>query len=220
MSFASQASKTPAIIIYPEDTRYLSNITPEEKKAVANYFSTTLFIDGDTVIIGNGFSNISFFYYPKEQLSLARGKELLLPFNEYIPYVFSGVLTLVIGKYAMQEYRDNHTYTPLFGKKTVTFGNLTLGTIICSEITSFSTLTAIKKEKPAVVFFQSQLSVFRNNPLFSMHLRSFTKVAAAQLRTTVVSSSNAAPSFIVSPHGFVLRVIPASFSTTTYTLTP
>jgi apolipoprotein N-acyltransferase len=206
----------PLIIVYPEDTRYTSSISLRDKADLFLHYNSTLFVDGDTVPYKHGFSNVSLFYYPKENTDFKRGKEILLPFNEYIPYVFGSLFNLFVEKNEMDKYKENHTYTPVSGLKTVTFDGMKIGTLICSEILSYSTIHGLSQEKPSIIFFQSQLSVFHDNPYFEMHLRSFSKVAAAQLRTTFISSTNGAPSFIISPYGVIIRTIPTGFSTSTY----
>jgi len=215
MSLAS-SSPTPTIVVYPEDTRYFSNGPLSYKTDLLVAFPATLFIDGDTLRSKQGSSNMSIFYYPEENSTQRKGKELLLPFNEYIPYFFSFLFTLFIDDTALESYRKNHTYIPVHSNKTISFEGASVGTLICSEILSFSTINSLHKEHPDIVFFQSNLSIFHDNPLFVMHLRSFTKVAAAQLRTTLISSSNGAPSLVVSPFGKEELYIPRGFSTSTY----
>lgn len=213
----SFASSSPTFIVYPEDTRYISHLAPEERTDLLVYLGKTLFIDGDTYPHKEGLSNISFFYSPKQVKGVGRGKEFLLPFSEYVPYFFTPLLTLFVEKEALYSYSKKHTYTPVYSNKTVQSGKTTVGTLICSEILSYSIIEGLRSEHPSIIFFQSRMDVFRNNPWFIMHLRSFTKVTAAQLRTPLISSTSNAPSFVISPYGRIERFIPTSFSTSTYT---
>ena len=213
----SFASSSPAFIVYPEDTRYISNLAPEERTDLLFYLGKTLFIDGDTYQYKEGLSNISFFYSPKQVKGVGRGKEFLLPFSEYIPRLFVPLFTLFVGAEELNSYNKKHTYTPVYSKKTVLSGKTAVATLICSEILSYSTIEGLRSEHPSIIFFQSRMDVFHNNPWFIMHLRSFTKVAAAQLRTPLISSTSNAPSFVISPYGRIEKFIPTSFSTSTYT---
>lgn len=212
----SLANASPTFIVYPEDTRYSSSIRPEDKTDLLINFKKTLFIDGDVVPAKNSVSNVSLFYDPKRIMPLARGKEFLMPFSEYIPYFFRPLFGLFIAKDQLNTYSEQHTYTPLYSNKTVSFNGVRIGTLICSEILSFATIAKLSNEKPSIVFFQSHLNVFHNNPWFIMHLMSFSKVAAAQMRVTIISSANNAPSLIVSPSGKLIRFIDTGFSTSTY----
>ena len=212
----SLASSSPQIIVYPEDTRYLSSVTSENRKEINSLFKKTLFVDGDLWSSQNGFYNVSLFYTPENQSASGRGKELLLPFNEYLPYSFEKIFKLFVDKEEVDTYVRNHTYTPIHSIKTIKHKDMRIGTLICSEILSFSVIDALRKEKPDVVFFQSHLQVFHENPWFDMHLRSFTKVASAQMRTTLISSTSGASSYIVSPYGKILLTIPAGFGATMY----
>jgi apolipoprotein N-acyltransferase len=96
------------------------------------------------------------------------------------------------------------------------FNGNKIGTLLCSEILSYTTIEKIKEENPDIVFFQSRLNVFHGNPLLTMYFRSVAKVTAAELRAPLITSTSEGESFIISPHGKVLRAIPIGFSTSTY----
>ncbi len=211
------ASSSPSFIVYPEDTRYITNLTPSHKTDLLILFGNTLFIDGDTIPTKNGYSNVSLFYYPKRTKISVRGKEFLLPFNEYLPLVFESIFKPFVPEGEMESYTKLHTYASVVSDKTVIFNKTRIGTLLCSEILSFSVVNALKKENPDIVFFQSRMNVFHNNIWTIMHMRSFTKVAATQLRKPFVSSISGAPSFVISPHGKMLLFIPTGLSSTIYT---
>lgn len=214
---ASFVEIRPDIIVYPEDTRYIDYLPTQNKDNLSTLFKSTLFIDGSTVNINNKSANVSYFYNSETKKTIVRGKSLLLPFNEYIPYFFKPIFTLFITKDALEKYTAHHTYTPVYSRKILDFKDIKVGTLICSEILSYKTIQDVRRGDPSLVFFQSHLNVFHDNPWFRMHLYSFTKVAAAQLRRPLISSINGAPSLIISPHGKIIDVIPTGFSTRTYT---
>jgi apolipoprotein N-acyltransferase len=207
-------------IVYPEDGRYLSYLTKEEKEELNIKFNKTVFIDGDTMLLKGGLSTVSYFYYPKGDKKVARGKDFLLPFNEYVPYIFEGAITLFVGKENMESFKKLHTFSPVHSIKTLLVDDVRIGTLLCSEILSYSIIRSLAKENPDVVFFQAHLSVFHNNPIFIMHLRSFTKIAAAQLRTPIIMSTDGAPSYIISPNGKIIQSLPAGTATSSYILSP
>ncbi len=215
-SFFISSRDIPDIIVYPEDTRYIDHLSNEKVSLLSTTFPKTLFVDGSTRIIDGKRVNISFFYNSETRKTLGRGKSFLLPFNEYIPLFFKPIFGFFIPKEEMGEYSANHTYTPVYSGKTIFFNGMHIGTLLCSEILSFKTIADVKKEKPSLVFFQSHLNVFHDNSLFRMHLYSFTKIAAAQLRRPLISSTNGAPSLIVSPYGVIIEIIPTGFSTSTH----
>lgn len=215
----SLAKDDPDIIVYPEDAEYTHALTSLENTELLTAFRDTLFIDGDTRKIDGQVSNISLFYEPQSRKAFFRGKIFLFPFNEYVPDVFASIISLFIGKENMDSYNENHTYTPHTSTSGYRFNAMRVSTIICSEILSFQTLSQLHKENPSIVFYQAHLNVFHNNPWYVMHMRSFSKVAAAQLRTIVVGSSNGAPSYLISPYGEILDTVSVGFSTSTYLIT-
>lgn len=216
LSFASTSNTLPAFIVYPEDTRYISSLTPTHKTDLLITYGKTVFVDGDTLTTSNGFSNVSLLYVPSQQNVLVRGKQFLLPFNEYIPSFFSKLFSLFITKENMDHYTSLHTYKPKYSPMVVPFDDVRIGTLICSEILSHTTVKKLMKEKPNIIFFQSHLQVFQGSLWFDMHLRSFTKIAAAQMRTTIISSTSDAPSYTVSPYGTIELTLPAGEGASIY----
>ena len=213
----SLASSHPDIIVYPEDTRYLGYLNKKDAEVLSLTFGNTLFIDGDTRTFNGKSVNISLFYVPGNQKVEGRGKNFLLPFSEYVPYLFISIFKFFITQGDLDSYLKNHTYTPVNSHKTIVFNGLRVGTLLCSEILSYRTIQDVRKGEPTLVFFQSRLNVFHDNVWFRAHLYSFTKVAAAELRRPLISSTNGAPSYIISPYGKVLMKIPTGFNTSTYT---
>lgn len=207
LSLLLEATSSPDIIVFPEDTNFLASLTEDELKKVAEKLNFPLFVDGTTVVREEKVSNLSLFFDSKEEKVSYSGKQFLLPFNEYIPYFFEIIFLALIGD-EYTAYKENHTYTPLFSGKTYAHNNVRVATLICSEILSFSTVGKVKRENPNIVLFQSRLNVFNNNPLFIMHLRSFSRVAAAQLRRPLLASKNYAPSFIINGRGKMVGTIP------------
>lgn len=197
------------IIVLPEDARFLSSLSQKERSDLEEAVKETLIIDGDTIAYDAKLANISLFVEVGQSKSSWRGKEFLLPFNEYVPYFFDTIFGLFIGD-ELESYKSNHTYTQIPSGKTVLFNGVRVGTLICSEILSYKMIERLGAEQPNIIFFQSRLNVFNNNPLFLMHLRSFSKIAAAQLRTPILSSNNYAPSYLINARGALSATIPIS----------
>lgn len=212
------ASSSPDMIVYPEDTRYIQHNTSLEKRDLTTLFKQTLFIDSGTQKKQTGLSTYTLAYSPSQEKTPIRGKQFLMLFNEYIPVFFMKIFTLFMNEIELKKYTEEHTYALDSGKKSISFNGVRIGTIICSEILSFSTMDALAKEKPDILIYQSHLSVFHNNPWFVMHMRSFTKITAAQMRTPLINSSNGSPSFIISPYGSVVDMHDAGFFTSLYNI--
>lgn len=206
------ALKAPTIIVYPEDTNYIPLLNKKRNEELLPYFKNTLFIDGSTKKKEGGYSNRTIFYNPLWSGMVVRDKVFLMPFSEYVPTFFNKLFTFFISGDTLKEYKEKHTYKPEKTMKIFSYENIKIGTIICSEILSFNIVNSLKKEGADIIFYQTHLNVFHNNPLFVMHMRSFTKIAAAQLRTPLIGSSNNAPSFIISPYGKIVETIKTGFS--------
>jgi apolipoprotein N-acyltransferase len=200
------------IIAYPEDAQYTKHLSNQEVTDLSASFPSTLFVDGDTRMLGGKLSNFSLFFSPENRGQvLGRGKVFLFPFSEYLPSAFESLFTFFVTDEELSYYKKTHSYTPQTSIKAVPFRGEVIGTLICSEILSYQTLQNLSKEAPSLIIFQSYLSIFNGKMWFSMHNRSFSKVAAAQLRTPLISSANGAESYVVSPFGKMISVIPRGF---------
>lgn len=200
------SQEKPDIVVLPEDARFFSTISKKEGEAIKRVYAKTFFVDGETLQVEGRLVNASLFFDFSHNTGGWRGKSLLLPFNEYIPYAFLPFFKHFLTT-SLEDYTARHTYLPVTSKKTFSFKGETIGSLICSETLSFATLQELKKEKPSFVVYQARLNVFNNNPLFVMHMRSFNKIAAAQLRTPFVTSANAVPSYMINAHGQIVGVI-------------
>lgn len=202
------------IITYPEDARYTDQLDEKGLEGISKLFPATLFVDGETRELGGTLSNFSLFYSPENGRSVGgRGKVFLFPFSEYLPGVFEKVFALFTTPTGLQKYKDDHTYSPRSSMQVFPFKNSRVGTLICSEIVSFQTIRSLSLKQPSLVIFQSYLSIFNGKRWFTMQDRSFSKVAAAQLRAPFITSANGAESYIISPYGSIITTIPKGFST-------
>ncbi len=206
------ADKKIDIITYPEDAQYTKHLNNPQVENLSASFPSTLFVDGDTRTIGDRLSNFSLFYSPENRNRiLGRGKVFLFPFSEYLPFAFESIFKLFVNDEELSRYKENRSYVPQQSMKAIPFRGEVVGTLICSEILSFQTVRALAKEAPSVVIFQAYLGIFNGKVWFSMHNRSFSKIAAAQLRTPLISSTNGAESYIVSAYGSIVSVLPRGF---------
>lgn len=202
------------IIAYPEDARYTDQLDEKHLEEISKSFPETLFIDGEKRELSGNLSNFSLFYSPENKHNVSgRGKVFLFPFSEYLPIIFRKGFSFFTTQEKLGEYETEHTYARRTSMQTFPWKGTRVGTIICSEIVSFQTIRSLAKEKPSLVIFQSYLSIFNGKMWFALQDRSFTKIAAAQLRVPLITSANGAESYVVSPYGSIIATIPKGFST-------
>lgn len=194
----------PDIIVYPEDAEFTRLLIEGRDEEIQKKLPDTLLVDGSTVEKNKTFSNVSVFYDTKTSTSTYAYKRFMFPLNEYIPHVFVSIFHYFINPNILDSFTKDHGYAPVFTPRSYLHNGIRVATLLCSEIVSFETVRAVGKEKPDIIFHQAQLILFRGSPIYTAHLRSFTKVAAAQLRTTTIGSINEMPSYIVSPHGRIV----------------
>lgn len=197
------ATTTAELLILPEDARFLSSLSQQEKNKLKQSTLKTI-VDGESIIFRERLSNFSYIYSVQEDLLIGRGKWFLFPFSEFIPSVFRPFIREGLSSTAFDVYTDTRSYGP--GKPPQVFATPfgSLGTLICSEMFSFSAIEHLKKAQPDVVVLQSHLSVFHKHIWYEMQYRSMTKIIAAEMRTPLIVSSYDAPSMIINPYGHVV----------------
>jgi apolipoprotein N-acyltransferase len=204
MKTVSLASYNPDIIVYPEDAQFTRLLIDGRDKEIKKMFPDTLIVDGSTIEKNGSFSNVSVFYNTRTSEKSYTYKQFMFPLNEYIPYIFMSIFHYFINPDILQTFTKDHGYAPIIAARSYVHNGIRVATLLCSEIVSFKTVKNMGAEHPDIIFHQAQLILFRGSLLYTAHLRSFTKVAAAQLRTTTVGSINELPSYIVSPYGKII----------------
>lgn len=195
----------PDIIVYPEDAQYIDRSSTTKLDSFQTLFASTTFLDGTTAKYENGYSNFSLAYSPANpDQKLGRGKVFLFPFNEYVPVFLEKLVRPFFTPEEYEVYTKKHTYIPFGSMGTFPMAGIGVGTLICSELSSFQTIVSLARLKPDLVIAQSNLAVFHNNPWFVAQYRSYVKVAAAQTRTLTISNANRAQNLVVSPYGKTL----------------
>lgn len=204
----------PDIIVFPEDTRYLaydgngSNIRQSTREM--------LVVDGGLAKDGDDYFNSSFFYDTKDATVFGRGKAFLFPFGEYIPHVPLSLLSYFVTPEDLHKYLSRPVYSPGKNPSLYTFNGINVGTLICSEILSYDIIDDLATQKPDIVFHQSSLSSFHKSPLIEMQLISFTKVAAAQMRTPIFQATNNGVSLVVDGRGRIVSMQEAGLHSLVY----
>ena len=184
----SIASSSPDIVVFPEDSRFITSQSIEELKELQRIFPNTLFVDGTTRLISGGRKNTSIFFDSKTGERALRDKGFLFPFGEYVPYIFQPAIYLFSGTKLLSAYQNKHEYIAgvLPEGKQTRFGKI--GILICSEISSFTSIRSLNKTNPDIVFLQSSLSWGHNNPYIIMqHIFSIKILANMLLNLLLVS---------------------------------
>lgn len=208
----------PNIIALPEDTRYRNYFTKTTKLELLNLFKDTLFVDGSTLETENGLMNETLFYNLNNSYTIARGKVFLFPFSEYIPSLFTPFFSFFAGPSNDASQQSIRHYSREKSYVGHAYRGSPLGTLLCSELLSFQTIKEAGKSDPDILFFQSNLSVFNGSHITEALVRMSAKTAAAQLRTTIISSTNNAENFAITPWGVIASLTPPSFGVYTYSV--
>jgi apolipoprotein N-acyltransferase len=195
----------PDIIIVPEGTRLLFGLKKEELTNITKLFPTTLFLDEGTTINELGKVNLSIIYNTQAQEATAHSKGYLFPFGEYVPYIMD-IPSIFSDQYKdnVSAYRTIYEYVSGPEPRSVPTKYGKLGILICSELTSFSSIEALKETSPDIIIGQSSLSWFHNKPLFQINYILSLKLVAGMTLRPVISVANNAPTVVINSRGKVL----------------
>jgi apolipoprotein N-acyltransferase len=215
----SLASTSPDIVVLPEDSRFITLQNTSEKTELRTLFPNTLFIDGTTQVTRGGRKNRAVFFDTKSNTTTFRDKGFLFPFGEYLPYSVEPLLRLFAGNDAVSNYKREHEYVSGTLPHSVATRFGTIGILICSELTSFTSINALANSNPDIVFAQSSLTWLHDKPYFVMgHIFSL-KIASQILHKPIISVSNDGPSIVVDKQGKVVYFKEKTLSASVFELT-
>lgn len=195
------AGSSPDIVVLPEDSRYITSRTPEEKEELRKLFPHTLFIDGTTLSSGEGRKNATVFFDVKTNETITRDKGFLFPFGEYVPYIIKPVVHIFTGDEVLEKYESLSRYIPGNYPVSIDTRYGRIGTLICSELGSFSSVNSLRKSDPEIVFVQSSLTRGHNNPRLIMQHIFSVKILANTIRKPIISVANNGPVLVVDARG-------------------
>lgn len=191
----------PEIIILPEDIRYLDLLTVLEKEELRNNFPDALIVDGATRLVSDGRKNVSLIYDTKTDAIFSRNKGFMFPFGEYVPYAIQPFIKLAVGEKKLYEYQKIREYTAGVQPYGIQTRKGNLGILVCSELTSYSAIVALKNSNPDIVIVQSSLTWTHANPYYIMNHIFSLKILAVMLGKPVISVTNSSPSIMVDAFG-------------------
>lgn len=208
----------PALIVLPEDLRYLDLQTQSERAALLARFPDTLIVDGATRMTGTGRKNVSIIYDTQTNQSSVRAKWLLFPFGEYVPYFVQVPLRVLLGEARLSEYQYTREYTVgEFPRATETrLGRI--GVLICSELWSHDAMMRLKASDPDIVIVQSSMTWTDNSAYYATANLFALKILAVTLEKPVISVTNTGESVMVDKWGRVTAREASAFATHLYTL--
>ncbi|OGG55293.1 apolipoprotein N-acyltransferase [Candidatus Kaiserbacteria bacterium RIFCSPHIGHO2_02_FULL_49_11] len=207
MATVRNHGELPDIIIFPEDSRFLSTLLEEGKLDTyfANYWGgkKVLLIDSGRVENKEGEMVSRTFYYftDTHQLSWS-DKIFLVPQGEYTPYIYQLFLkSLGQEKLAssFKEYRSSSPGNSLFSEDYV---GTRIGTLLCSEILSPSLYRRLVQEEDVDILVNlSSHAGFHGSRLLYAQIVNVAKVHAVANRRPFIRAGNFAPSFVIDSSG-------------------
>ncbi|MEK9151245.1 MAG: apolipoprotein N-acyltransferase [Patescibacteria group bacterium] len=196
----------PDVVVFPEDTRFLSSFSPAGRAALLRNVSggkPMVFIDSSMRIDGKRFSILS--YYDENGRVLGEYKKLLLvPNGEYMPF-FMGGMARILGDGAWADsFIQYHEYARGEKLSVARTPKGNFGSLFCSEIFSDVLYSTLARDGAEVLVNSSSLSFAHRSSLLALQTRAQARLRAAETGRFFLRSVNDAPSLIIAPDGTIV----------------
>lgn len=212
----SLADQKPDIIILPEDVRYMDLQGARLRQELSEAFPETVIVDGATRFIDGGRKNTAIVFDIKTGTSSLRTKGVMFPFGEYVPYSLRPFIQVFVGEKKLKEYQDVREYGAGEYPKGLSTRFGTIGTLICSELTSHTALRALVRSSPDIAIVQSSLTWTNNRTYYAMNHIFSLKIMAVMLGKPVISVANSGPAVMIDAYGKVISFEASSFEAHMY----
>lgn len=203
---SSEAENTD-IIIFPEDSRFLTSLMARNELrpfAEASFFGKEkLIIDSGRVETPDGKTYFRVFYYTTQKDSLQISeKRFLVPGGEYMPYVYRSLFKIFGQGNTLSKIDKNRAYAKGGQKGVGTFKNITFGSLFCSELLSPSLYASLVGQHGADILVNvSSQSWFHGSRVLYRQTKNVAKVRAVENNRPLIQASNGTPSFVIDRYG-------------------
>lgn len=175
---------TSKIMILPEDERYLEkNSTKSIPKNI------DLVVDGQTIHEDGKMFNVSIFYDVTNNTKIYQYKRFLMPFGEYMPYLFN--FLEVFAPNFTNTIHSRHTYssieeTNLNNEPFIYDGKYKIFTALCSDAWSPVSLFKIRQSHPDLLILQRREVMFHKNPYYIANTELWKEVLGHFMRVQII----------------------------------
>ena len=199
------------LLVFPEDTAFL-RATPDGSHDAAirglgllgMASSSPLVIDSDDLLRTDGslMSRVSFWHGPSD---VTYGyKQMFMPFGEYMPYLYRGILTVAGGRELLDTVTAVRGYMPgPIGGIGIEDG-VRIAVRFCDEAFSPELYRSEVADGANVLVDISSQSWFHESRMIYSQMQNVAKVRAAESERPFVQSGNMSPAFVLDAHGRVL----------------
>jgi len=130
-------------------------------------------------------------------------KQILGPYGEYLPQLFSDFFSLFGGEAVIKSFEKFRPYEKGDGKLAVSAGLLKAGVLLCSEIVSPEMYRSLSNSGTEVFVNQASHGLFHSSKILFAQIQAVAQVRAAENGRPLIYASNLAPSFTLDSNGTV-----------------
>lgn len=202
-----EGKEKPDVVIFPEDTRFLSSFSPAVRTALLHGVSggqPMVFVDSaGTNIDGKAFLILS--YYDENGRVIGEYRKLLLvPHGEYAPF-FTGGLVRLFGSGALADaFMKNREYARGEGLSVARTGQGNFGSLFCSEILSDVLYGALARDGAEILINNASLSFAHRSPLLAAQTKAQAQMRAAETGRFFLRAANEGSSLVIASDGGIV----------------
>ncbi len=204
----SENTPTLDLLVFPEDSRFLSSLSEEER---GTFLSSHLSprgatIDSTTYREESGDLRLAHHLYTSEgTIAGTYHKRFLTPFGEYLP-AFAATIAETIAPQWRDTFRNRRVYTPDPFDAPVTLGsvhNYTITALFCAEITPPQLYAAGAREGSDLFVNTASHSSFHGSDTLRTFVTRQARIHAVTHGRHFIHAGNGVPSFLINPSGTI-----------------
>ncbi len=198
------------LIIFPEASNFFTNLSLFGNTLDVGIFFNNLF-PSKTAIIDNSHIQENFLKKSKTiYLDSKSGivgdydKKLLTPGGEYAPYLFR-LLDKVLGVDSEELKNFEGLQSGLEPPSAIKVGDITLGALVCSDISSPSLARNISLSGGQLIAVQGSFAFANGSKDLISQVKAMASLRAAENNKYLIYAANYGPSFVISGDGKMLK---------------
>ncbi len=196
---AINSSPQPDIIIFPEDSRFLTNENFEKLLNETNPQKDILIIDSSRTETPQGIKSIITFFDTKNGVLVFQEKLSLAPLGEYLPYIIKWA-PLIFNKNWVKKFEESRGYQKGKEASMAPFKNTKIGGFLCSEILSADLYRKLAKNSE-ILFNMGSHSFAHGSQILNSQIESMARLRAAENGRYLIRATNQGLSYIINDKG-------------------
>lgn len=205
---ANQGQTNPQIIIFPEDSRFLSALDSAGQQIIENNFKqkNILVVDSGRKETPNQSQTQLVYYQTQKGIIGQSGKFLLTPIGEYLPYWLSVIAKLTGQTQWLEDFQKARTYQKDNKIEIIDFEGIKISGLICSDILSPKLYQKLTQNGAELLLNSASEAPFHNSKTLSAQILAISQLRATENNRYLIRAVNAGYSYVLNNWGNIENI--------------